>query len=79
MRRSIRSIKRQMLALFLGLIILIMGLIFALNSGFLEQYYVSNKLTEMTDMYQLIDDLLESDKLKLKFVSLLLVRVAGNR
>ena len=63
MRRSIRSIKRQMLALFLGLIILIMGLIFALNSGFLEQYYVSNKLTEMTDMYQLIDDLLESDKL----------------
>ena len=40
-----------------------MGLIFALNSGFLEQYYVSNKLTEMTDMYQLIDDLLESDKL----------------
>lgn len=63
MRRSVRSIKRQMLALFLGLIILIMGLIFALNSGFLEQYYVSNKLTEMTDMYQLIDDLLESDKL----------------
>ena len=37
MRRSVRSIKRQMLALFLGLIILIMGLIFALNSGFLEQ------------------------------------------
>lgn len=63
MKSSMRSIKRQMLALFLGLIILILGLIFALNSGFLEQYYISNKLTEMTDMYQLIDNLLESDKL----------------
>ncbi len=34
MRRSIRSIKRQMLALFLGLIILIMGLIFASTVDF---------------------------------------------
>ena len=79
MRRSIRSIKRQMLALFLGLIILIMGLIFALNSGFLEQYYVSNKLTEMTDMYQLIDDLLESDKLDNEAALNSIWRKAGRR
>lgn len=58
-----RSIKKQMVAMFTGLIILILGLIFVINSNFLEHYYTSRKTVEMQEMYQLIDDALKDNSI----------------
>ena len=55
MKRIEKSIKKQMVAVFLGLIVLILGLIFVVNNNFLERYYISRKTMEMQEMYELID------------------------
>lgn len=53
-----KSIKKQLVAVFLGLLVLILGLIFVVNNNFLEHYYISRKTVEMQEMYQLIDNAL---------------------
>lgn len=55
MKNIKKSIKKQMVAVFLGLLVLILALIFMVNSNFLEHYYTSRKTIEMQEMYQLID------------------------
>ena len=56
MRQLKKSIKKQLAAVFMCLIALIMGLIFIANNNFLEHYYISRKTIEMQEMYQLIDE-----------------------
>lgn len=58
MKNMKKSIKKQMAAVFLGLLVLILGLIFMVNNNFLEHYYTSRKAIEMQGMYQLIDSAL---------------------
>lgn len=56
------SIKRQLIAVFLGLIGMILSLIFIINSSFLEQYYVYHKEAEMTEIYHTVDRIIQEDK-----------------
>ncbi|MBO5461622.1 MAG: HAMP domain-containing protein [Ruminococcus sp.] len=57
------SIKRQLLAIFLGLIALIVVLVIIINSSFLETYYVSDKVDKMLDIYESIDKAIDEDEL----------------
>ena len=50
-----RSIRRQMMVVFVGLIIFILVLMFAANSGFLEQYYTVHKQVDLISMYKSLD------------------------
>lgn len=50
-----QSIRRQMMIIFVGLIVFLLVLIFAVNSGFLGQYYVSHKQDDMFDMFKAIE------------------------
>lgn len=63
MKKIKRSIQKQMVAVFLGLIVLILGLIFVVNNNFLEHYYISQKAVEMQEMYELIDQALKDDSI----------------
>ena len=42
-----QSIRRQMMVIFVGLIIFILILLFAVNSGFLAQYYTVHKQADL--------------------------------
>lgn len=57
------SIKRQMMIVFLGLLALLLIAVFIINSSFLEQYYVSHKMTQMMEMYQMVDKALEEESI----------------
>ena len=57
------SLKRQMMVVFLGLIALLLAVVFLINSSFLEKYYIAHKMTQMTEMYQLINEAMEQDLL----------------
>lgn len=63
MKNVKKSIKKQMVAVFLGLIVFILGLIFIVNNNFLEHYYQSRKTIEMQEIYRLIDQSLENETL----------------
>lgn len=63
MKNRKKSIKKQMVAVFLGLIVLILGLIFIVNNNFLEHYYTSRKTVEMQAMYELIDKALTDESI----------------
>ncbi len=41
------SLKRQILAMFLGLMFLVVGLVFLINAGLMEPYYIDYKQNEM--------------------------------
>lgn len=57
------SIKRQLLTIFIGLIVLIVGMVLILNSTFLEDYYVSDKIDYMIEMYESIDEAIREERL----------------
>ncbi len=50
-----RSIKRRILAMFLGLMVLIVGLVFLINANFLEPFYIEYKQGEMIRLYEMFD------------------------
>lgn len=52
-----------MTAVFIGLLVFVLGAVFIVNSGFLEQYYVSHKEQDLLQTYQVIDQSLESEEL----------------
>lgn len=58
-----RSIKRQILALFSGIIIFMIVIIVIINGGFLERYYVSTKQAEFIKVYELLETGMEEDTL----------------
>lgn len=45
------SIKRQMMTVFLGLMIFLVTALFVINIRFLEPYYIGNKKTQFIEMY----------------------------
>ena len=47
-----RSIKRQMIILFTGLIVCVFMVLFVVNVKFLGPYYIQNKETEFVEMYE---------------------------
>lgn len=49
------SIKRRILAMFLGLMVLIVGLVSLINANFLEPYYIDYKQDEMIRLYEMFD------------------------
>ena len=53
-----RSIKRQMIVVFLGLLVTFVAALFIINIYFLEPYYIDNKKTQFIGMY----DELNQDK-----------------
>ena len=58
------SIRRQMMVVFVGLIIFILVLMFAANSGFLEEYYIVHKQADLLDMYNSIDTEIQKGDIK---------------
>ncbi|MDD2981257.1 MAG: HAMP domain-containing sensor histidine kinase [Hespellia sp.] len=56
-----RSIKKQMIILFVGLITCIVIGMFIINARFLEQYYIFNKEDDLVSMYTAINDALVND------------------
>ena len=50
-----KSIKRQLVVVFVGLIAMLLAVVFLVNSIFLGQYYILHKKTDMIEMYQMID------------------------
>lgn len=59
-----RSIKRQMIILFTGLIVCVFMVLFVVNVKFLGPYYIQNKETEFVEMYEKLDDALLNGTIK---------------
>lgn len=51
-----QSLKSQMVAIFLGLIVIMLILIFVINATFLGKYYEHHKQTQMREMYELLNE-----------------------
>ena len=51
------------MVVFLGLLALLLSVVFIINSSFLEEYYIAHKMTQMTEMYRLIDDAIKKNLL----------------
>ena len=49
------SIKKRMMSVFVGLVILVMVAFLMINGGFLEKYYIANKKIEFEKVYNLIE------------------------
>lgn len=49
------SLKRQILAMFLGLMFLVVGLVFLINAGLMEPYYIDYKQNEMLRLYETLN------------------------
>lgn len=58
------SIRQQMMVVFVGLIVFILVLMFAVNSGFLEEYYIVHKQADLTNMYSSIDKAIRQNDIK---------------
>lgn len=57
------SIKRQMIAVFLGLIVCVILVLFAINANCLEPYYISNKETKFIWMYEQLNTAIVNGKI----------------
>ena len=57
------SLRRQMTAVFIGLLVFILCAVFIVNSGFLEEYYISHKEQDLLDTYQVVDQALQNETL----------------
>lgn len=57
------SLKRQITAMFAGLIIGILVIVLCLNVSFLEPYYVKNKEKEFLNLYEMISEMAKDDTL----------------
>lgn len=56
-----RSIKRQMIALFLGMIICVFLVLFVINATYLEPYYIRNKEAKFINMYEQLNTAIMED------------------
>ncbi len=57
------SIRRQMMVVFVGLIVFILVLMFIVNSGFLEQYYAIHKQADLTSTFTSINKAIQSSQI----------------
>ncbi|MCF2681014.1 HAMP domain-containing protein [Faecalicatena contorta] len=58
------SIKRQMTAVFMGLMLCFLIALLVLNARYLEPYYISNKETSFIHMYNVLKDAVENDRVE---------------
>lgn len=58
------SIKQQLVAIFLGLIGLLVIVVLLVNSTFMEDYYVSDKMNYMVEMYDVLEQAVQADQLE---------------
>ena len=49
------SLRRQMTIVFIGLLVFILGAVFIVNTGFLGQYYISHKVQDLLDTYDVVE------------------------
>lgn len=70
------SIKRQMITVFAGLVILMIGVFLFVNGCFLEKYYVYNKQKEFVSMYEALRSASENGKLMDEDVNASLTKMA---
>lgn len=57
------SIRRQITAIFIGLLVFILGGVLIINNGFLGTYYLSHKSQELLRTYNEVDRMFAEDKL----------------
>ncbi len=57
------SIKQQLLVIFLGLIGFLVAVVLLVNTTFMEDYYVSDKIDYMVEMYEVVDEAIREDGL----------------
>ena len=58
-----QSIKRQMIAVFICMIVCMIGAMWIINVRFLEPYYVRNKQTEFIKMYKELHTAIKKDNI----------------
>ena len=58
------SIKRQMIAVFLGLLLTFVAALFIINIYFLEPYYIGNKKTQFIEMYEKLNQAIRDGMLR---------------
>ena len=58
------SIKRQMITVFLGLLVSFVAALFLINLWLLEPYYLGNKKTQFIGMYEELNLAVENGALK---------------
>ncbi len=58
-----RSVKRQMITVFLGLLVSLIAVLFIINVRFLEPYYIGNKKTQFIEMYHMLNQAVEKGSL----------------
>ena len=58
-----RSVKRQMITVFLGLLVSLIAVLFIINVRFLEPYYIGNKKTQFVEMYHMLNQAVEKGSL----------------
>ena len=58
-----RSVKRQMITVFLGLLVSLIAALFIINVRFLEPYYIGNKKTQFIEMYHMLNQAVENGSL----------------
>ncbi|MDD3402867.1 MAG: HAMP domain-containing sensor histidine kinase [Hespellia sp.] len=54
-----KSLKKQMIVVFVGLIVFVLAVVFAVNSCFLEKYYIANKQGDLAAMYESLEEAIE--------------------
>lgn len=57
------SIRKQITAIFIALLVLVIGGVLIINNGFLVTYYLSHKTEELVRTYNAIDQMLETGSL----------------
>ena len=57
------SIRRQITAIFIGLLVFILGAVLVVNNGFLGTYYLSHKSQELLRTYNEVDRMFAENKM----------------
>lgn len=70
------SIKRQMMTVFLGLLVFLVAALFIINIKFLEPYYIGNKEMQFIDMYEELNQAMAEGNLNDEEVSGQLIYMA---
>lgn len=58
------SIRKQMTAVFIGLFVFVLGTVLLINNGFLENYYLAHKSSDLIRVYEEIDEKLKNGNLE---------------
>lgn len=69
------SIRKQITAIFIGLLVFILGAVLVINNGFLGTYYLTHKSQELLRTYNEVDMIFAEDKLsETSYLNSILVR-----